>query len=156
MTFSHCFPLPAGFSGRCQSHVYPFPRQRAKSSPSSCPTLPAARTTAWHATVVRRTTGRCQNHWRSHILRDSSKRSLTGSTQSRGSLPWAPQVRLQALSARQLFTPWSSNRSPVTTALILVSRSFQKNIRASAPHHSKCVLGLWKQQVRNVSVDSGL
>lgn len=154
MTFSHCFPLPAGSSGRCQSHVYLFPRQKVKSSPSSCPSLLAA-TTAWHVTVVRHTIGRCQNHWRSHILRDSSKRSLTGSTQSRGSLPWAPQVRQQALSARQLSTPWPSNRSPATTALILVSSSFQKNV-ASVPHHSKCVLGLWKQQVRNVSVSSGL
>lgn len=126
MTFSHCFPLPAGFSGRCQSHVYPFPRQKVKSSPSSCPSLPAAITMAWHATVARHTIGRCQNHWRSRILGDSSKRSLTGSTQSRGSLPWAPQVRHQALSARRLSTPWPSNRSPVTTALILVSSRFQK------------------------------
>lgn len=143
MTFSHCV-TPAGFSGRCQSHVYPSPRQKVKSSPSSrSRDLPAAITTGWYATVVRHTIGRCQSHWRSLIPRDSSRRSLTGSTQSKGSLPWARHV-----CGRQLSTPWLSNRSPVTTALILVSSSFQKNV----PHLSKCVLGFWKRQARNVSV----
>lgn len=118
-------PLPAGFIGRCQSHVSPLPRQKAKSGPGSCPRLPAV-TTALHVTVVHHTIGRCQNHWRSHTPRDSSKSSLTHSTQSRGSPTWAPRVHLQALSARQLFTPWPSNRSPGTTALILVSSRFLK------------------------------
>lgn len=156
MTFSHCFPLPAGFSGRCQSHVYPFPRQKVRSSPGSCPSPPPAVTAAWRATLARRTIGRCPNHWRSPILRDSSRRSLTGSTQSRAFLPWAPRVRHQALSARRLSTPWPSSRSRVTSALILVSGGSQNNTGASIPRHSKSVLGLRKQQVRNVCVDSGL
>lgn len=58
----------AGSSGRCQSHVYLFPIQRAKGTPSSCLRLPAAATaaaatTAYHVTVGHHTTGRCPSHW---------------------------------------------------------------------------------------------
>lgn len=135
-------PLPAGFSGRCRSHVYPFSRQKVTSSPGSCPSQPAAITAGWHATVVRHTIGRCQNRWRSHTLRDSSKRSLTGSTQSRGSLPWALRGRHRALSGRHLSTPWPSNRSPVTTASTLVSSSFQNIAGASVPRRSTLCFGI--------------